>query len=163
MDHLLQDATFWTAVSFVIFILLIWWKARGALAGAVNGRIDRIRAELEQAEALRAEAEKALVDIKQKQKNAVKEAADIVEHAKAETKSLKQVSDTRFKEVMARREQQALDKIAQAEANAVNEVRAMAADMAIAATAHVLTERMAGADGDKAVDDAIKGIAAKLH
>lgn len=165
MEHhgLLQDATFWTAVSFVLFILLVVWKARGALSGAVNGRIERIKAELDQAQSLREEAEAALKDLKAKQANAAKEAEQIVEHAKAETKSLKSTADKRFKEAMARREQQAMDKIAQAEANAIQRVRAMAADMAIAATQHVLTERMSGADGDKAIEDAIGGISAKLN
>ncbi len=165
MEHhgLLHDATFWTAVSFVLFILLVVWKARGALAGAVNGRIERIAAEIDQAQKLREEAEASLKELKAKQANAAKEAEAIVEQAKAETKSLKSAADKRFKEAMARREQQALDKIAQAEANAVQRVRDMAADMAIAATQHVLVQRMGGADGDAAIEDAIGGLSAKLH
>lgn len=152
---ILQDTNTWVVVSFVIFIVLAVWKGRAAITGAIDGRIERIRAEIAQAEQLKEEATSKLAELKRAQRDAVDQAAAIVENAKNETKTMKKDQDARFKEAMERREKQAMDKIAQAEANAIAEVRSLAVDMAIAATTQVLKDRMGGAEGDKAIDSAI--------
>lgn len=159
----LQSTDFWVVVSFVIFWGLVIWKGRGAVAGAIDGRIERIKAEIGQAEKLKEEASSKLAELKRAQRDASDQASAIVENAKNETKMMKKELDARFKEAMERREQQAMDKIAQAESNAMAEVRGLAVDMAIAATTQVLKDRMSGADGDKAVDDAIAALPGKLH
>lgn len=161
--ELLQDPNTWVIVSFVLFILLVVWKGRPAIAGAIDGRIDRIRAEIEQAEQLKEEATAKLAELKRAQRDASEQAAAILENAKNETKIMKKEQDARFKEAMTRREAQAMDKIAQAEANAISEVRSLAVDMAIAATTQVLTDRMGGKDGDAAIDEAIAALPGKFH
>ena len=163
MDMLLQDATFWTAVAFVIFVLLIVWKARGAVSGAVNGRIDAIKAELDQAESLKEEANAALAQIKKQQSDAVKQAEEIVANAKAEVKIMKAEARKRLDESLTRREAQAMDKIAQAEAHAIQEVRNLAVDMAMAASTQILSDKMSGAGGNKSIDNAIAGLKDKLN
>lgn len=161
--ELLQSTDTWVIVSFVLFILLVVWKGRPAIANAVDGRIERIRAEIAQAEKLKEEASAKLAELKRAQRDASEQAAAIVEAAKAETKTMKKEQDARFKDAMDRREKQAMDKIAQAEANAIAEVRSLAVDIAIAATSQVLKDRMGGADGDKAIDEAIAALPGKLH
>lgn len=163
MEQLLQDSTFWTAVAFVIFVLLIVWKARGAVAGAVNSRIDAIKAELDQAESLKEEANAALAQIKKQQSDAVKQAEEIVTNAKAEVKTMKAEARKRLDESLTRREAQAMDKIAQAEAHAVQEVRNLAVDLAMAASTQILSEKMSGAGGNKSIDNAIAGLKDKLN
>lgn len=162
MDFL-QSTDTWVVVSFVTFFVLVYWKARGAIAGAIDGRINRIRDEIATAERLKEEATAKLAELRRAQRDAGEQASAIVEAAKAETKSMKKEQDARFKEAMSRREQQAMEKIAQAEANAMAEVRDKAVDIAIAATTAVLTERMAGADGDASIDKAIAALPGKLH
>jgi len=163
MGELLQSTDFWVLVSFVIFWALVIWKGRPALAGAIDGRIDRIKSEIAQAEQLKEEATAKLAELKRAQREATDQASAIIDNAKSESKNLKKDLDARFKDAMARREQQAMDKIAQAEANALAEVRGLAVDMAIAATTQVLKDRMGGTDGDKAIDDAIAAIPGRLH
>ena len=161
--EVLQSTDFWVVISFSTFFILVFWKARGALTGAIDGRINRIREEIATAERLKEEATAKLAELRRAQRDAGEQATAIVEAAKAETKSMKKDQDARFKEAMARREQQAMDKIAQAEANAMAEVRNKAVDIAIAATTAVLVEKMAGADGDASIDKAIAALPGKLH
>lgn len=165
MEHhsLLESTTLWVVVSFVIFVLLVIWKGRPAIGGAIDGRIERIRAEIAQAENLKEEATTKLAEWKRAQREASDQAAAIIENAKAETKILKKDLDARFKEAMARREAQAMDKIAQAQANAIAEVKSLAVDMAMEAATSVLKDRMSGAGGDAAINEAIAGISGKLH
>lgn len=161
--EILKDTNTWVVVSFVLFFLLVIWKGRSAIANAIDGRIERIRAEISQAEQLKEEATAKLAELKRAQRDATDQAAAIVENAKNETKTMKKEQDARFKEAMERREKQAMDKISQAEANAIAEVRSLAVDMAIAATTQVLKDRMGGAEGDQAIDEAISALPTKFH
>lgn len=160
---LLQDATFWTAVAFVIFVLLVIWKARPAIKGAIGGRIEAIRAEIDLAESLKEEALSAFAEIQRQQRDALKQAEDIVAHAKVEVKHMKAEARKKLDESLKRREAQAMDKIAQAETQAIQEVRNLAVDKAMAVASLVLTDQMGGKDGNKLVDDAITNLSGKLH
>ncbi len=160
---ILQDATFWTAVAFVIFVLLVILKARPAVKNAVMGRIDAIRAELDACEALKNQAEATLGEIKSQQRAALKQAEDIVEHAKSEVKNLKASAKNKLNESLKRREAQAMDKIAQAEAQVIAEIRGLAVDQAIAASSNILISQMSGKNGNKLIDAAITNLGAKLN
>lgn len=162
-DSLLQNTTLWVAVSFVGFVALIVWKGRGAVKGAVYGRIERIRAEIEQAEELKDEANRRLADAKKTQRDAEAQAEQIVENAKKEAAAMKKEAQARLEETIARREAQAKDKIAQAEANAIREVRGKAVDMAILAARSVIADQMSGPAGAKAMDDAIQSVSTRLN
>lgn len=158
MEHLLLTPETWVVAAFVIFVLLVVWKGRSKAADAIDGRIERIRGEILQAERLKEEASAKLAAVKRAQRAASEQAAAIVKNAKAETRIMKSEQDARLKEVVDRRERQAMDKIAQAEANAIADVRNRAVDIAIAAAARILKDRMGGADGDKAIDEAIMAL-----
>ena len=163
MEKLLNDSTFWTAVGFVIFVLIVVWKLRGTIADAANARGNAIREELETAEKLKEEAQAALAELQKKQRDANQQAEAIVSNAKSEVEALKVNAQKTLEETLARREQQAKDKIAQAEQAAINEVRNLAVDMAMTASREILTEQLSGKAGDALQDAAIEGLADKLH
>lgn len=163
MEALLNDATFWTAIAFVIFVLLVILKLRAPLATAAKARGEGIRKELETAEKLKEEAQAALATLQKKQREAAQQAEAIINNAKAEVETMKDNAQKTLDESLKRREQQAKDKIAQAEQAAINEVRSLAVDLAIAASREVLTEQLAGKSGDALLDTAIEGLSDKLH
>src|SRR3546814_6728751 len=132
---MLHDPTFWVAVAFVVFAGLMVWKARQPVLDGLDARAERIRAELDEAQRLREEAQKALAEYKRKQRDAAKEAEDLLANAKHEAELLRRQAAEDLKETLARREKAAIEKIAQAETQALQEVRAQAVDIAIAATA----------------------------
>ena len=98
-----------------------------------------------------------------KLREATREAEGILAHARADAERLRAQSAESLEASLKRREQNALDKIAQAETRAVDEVRGRAVEVAIAATARLLSEQMDGAQGDKLVDEAIAEVGRKLH
>lgn len=159
-----QDPTFWVAVAFVIFLAIAFWlKVHKALLSALDGRISRIKTELDEAQSLREEAQKMLAESKRKQRDAIGEAEKIIEHAQEETERLRRAAEQELEQSLARRVQQAEDKIAQAEAAALKEVRNQAVDVAMAATAHLLTEQLDKKRADALIDDSIKELAGKLN
>jgi F-type H+-transporting ATPase subunit b len=160
---MLNDPTFWVAVAFFVFAGLMLWKARQPVLKGLDARAERIRAELDEAQRLREEAQKALAEYKRKQRDAAKEAEDLLANARHEAELLRRQAAEDLKQTLARREKAALDKIAQAEAQAVLDVRAKAVDIAIAATAKLLSENVDPQRDQSIVDQAIKDLGRKLH
>ncbi|MDF2763925.1 MAG: atpF [Rhodospirillales bacterium] len=154
---------FWVAVAFVIFVGLIVWKGLTPILAALDARSNRIRQQIEEARSLRAEAERALGEANRKVREATRETEGILAQARAEAERLKRQSAENLEATLKRREQNALDKIAQAETRAVDQVRARAVEVAVAATARLLQEQMDGTRGDKLVEDSIAEVGRKLH
>ncbi|HYD99628.1 MAG TPA: F0F1 ATP synthase subunit B [Alphaproteobacteria bacterium] len=160
---LLGNATVWTAIAFVIFVLLAFNKIRTALTGMLDARSAKIRSELEEAARLREEAQNLLAEYQRKQRDALKEAEDIVAHARDEAARLRAEDLAKLEQSLQRRETQAMDKIAQAEAQAMQEVRDRAVEIAISATRRLLAEQVQGASASRLVDQAIAELPTKLH
>jgi F-type H+-transporting ATPase subunit b len=154
---------FWVAVAFIIFVGLIVWKGLTPILAALDSRSNRIRQQIEEARSLRAEAERALGEANRKVREATRETEGILAQARAEAERLKRQSAENLEATLKRREQNALDKIAQAETRAVDQVRARAVEVAVAATARLLAEQMDGTRGDKLVEDSIAEVGRKLH
>jgi F-type H+-transporting ATPase subunit b len=138
-----MDATFWAFVALVIFIgILIYVKVPGQIGKALDARAAKIRAELDEARKLREEAQQLLADYQKKRKEAEKDAADILAAAKREAAQLVDEAHKRTEEYVARRAALAEQKIALAEREAVNEVRANAVDIAVEAARKILGEKV---------------------
>jgi len=151
------EAEFWVAVAFVIFVgVLIYYRAHKMAIDAIDARRDRIQAELDEARRLREEAQALLELYRRKQQEAEREAADILAGAKTEADRLAVEAAAKMEEVLARRTKMAEAKIDQAETQALADVRAAAAEAAVAAAEVILKETVRG----KLADDLLaKGIA----
>lgn len=157
------DAAFWaTAALFVFIIVMVWLKVPAMITRMLDGRIKAIETELAEAERLRLEAKFLLEEYESKRQAAASEAESIVAAAREEAFRLTAEAKTSLETLIARRTKAVEDKIAQAEAQALAEVRARSADVAVEA-ARVLLTRQMGTKGDALVDQAIKDVGAKLN
>lgn len=163
MEKIFLDTTFWVAVGFVILIALLGKKIAGIVTSGLDSRAVRIRAQLEEAERLRREAEAMLASATQKHAAASAEAKAIVAKAEEETNRLRTQAITDLEALLKRREQLALDKIGEAERRAIREVELMAVDIAMTATRAILTEKMTGPEGDRMIDAAIEDVGRQLN
>lgn len=136
--HLLGEAEFWVLIAFVIFVAAVWKPIGRALAGMIDARANRISAELDEARRLRDEAEALLAEYQQKQREAEGDAQAIVAHAKEEAELVAAQAQRDLQQALERRTRLAEERIAQAEAKAVDEIRAAAVDVAIAAAREVI-------------------------
>jgi F-type H+-transporting ATPase subunit b len=153
---------FWVAVAFVIFVVAVFRPMSRQIATALDARGDRIRTELEEAQALREEAQKLLADSKRKQRDAIKESKEILAHAKVEAERLREQAKQDMDAALQRREQSAMDKIAQAEATALRDVRNQAVEVALSATASLIAANLDPEKHATLVDHSIRGVADKL-
>ncbi len=159
----IHGGEFWVLVAFILFVAFMVWKARKALVGGLDSRAARIKAEIDEAQRLREEAQALLADYQKKQREAVGEAEAMVKQAEEEAKRLRAKAETELAAALKRREQQALDRIAQAEAQALAEVRNLAADLAVAATQKILVDKLDPAKAQSLVGDAIAELPKRLQ
>lgn len=164
-----ENTSFWLLVGLVILILLvIWQKIPGKIGGMLDERSKRIANGLEEARKLHEDAQALFAEYQRKQKNAMVEAEEIIAHARAEAERITAHAREELETTMARRRDLAETKIAQAEANAIRDVRNMATELAIEASRRILKDRLQGPDADSAasgrlVENAIGDLERKLH
>ena len=146
----------WVAIGFLLFLgLLVYLGAHRKLVSSLDERQARIRSELDEAARLRREAEALLADFERKGREAEREAEAIIAGAKIEAERHAAEAKLRMEDFVARRTKMAETKIAQAEAQALADVRAAAADAAVAAAEKILAT---AAKGQVAADLLARGI-----
>jgi F-type H+-transporting ATPase subunit b len=161
---MLATPEFWVLASFVLFIgLLVYLKVPGKVAALLDERAARIAKELDEARKLREEAQGLLADYERKRRDAEKEAEAIIAQAREEAEVFAVETRQKLAETIERRGRLAEEKIAQAEVQAVKEVRAAAAELAIAAATRIIAGEVQGAKADQLVDDSIASLKDRLH
>lgn len=162
--ELFGNTTFWVAVAFFGFLALVLYaRAHKSIGAMLDARAASIEAQIEEAKTLRAEAENLLIEYQRKQRDAEKEAEDMVAQAKEDAKIMANQAKADLEALMRRRERGAAEKIRQAEANAVKEVKAAAVSVAVEAASSVLADAMKGKAGAELIDGAIAEVEKKLH
>jgi F-type H+-transporting ATPase subunit b len=163
MFHL-DNPEFWVLVGFVLVIALLLWKGVPGMVGKMlDQRAAVIAAELEEARRLRTEAAALLEDYKKRAAGAEAEAAGIVAEARAEAERFAQDARAGLKAQIERRAEAAKEKIAQAEAAALNEIRSLAADAAVAGAQKLILARLDEQRVNGLISASIKDLGAKLN
>jgi len=157
------DPEFWVAVSFIVLVAIIAKPVVGMITGALDARSEKIRHSIDEAKHLREEAQHLLAEYQRKQRDAAKECEEIIAHAETEAKRFAEDAAAKLEAALKRREQLAIDKIAQTEAEAMQEVRNATVDIAVSATRRLLSERMDAAASGRLIDAAIAELPNKLH
>ena len=157
------STSFIVAAAFIMFFVFFGKKIFIALGTMLDDRSDKIRNELDEAQRLREEAQDMLSEYERKQHDALKEAESIVAAAREEAERLGLEAAKQLDASLKRAEQMAKDRIAQAEAQAVAEVRAIAVDVAVEATRKILEKDISGPKAKEIINNSIAEIGKKLH
>jgi F-type H+-transporting ATPase subunit b len=153
---------FWVAVAFVIFVGVAARTVFRVVAVALDDRADRIKSQIDEATRLAEEAQELLASYQHKQRDSAHEAEEMLAAARREAERISEVAAEDLDKALRRREQLAMERIAQAEAAAVAAVRSRAVEVALEATRLVLAEQATGKAADALVDAAIGEIPLKL-
>jgi F-type H+-transporting ATPase subunit b len=157
------NAEFWAIVALIIFIgVVLYIRVPKMLNSTLDARIKTIETELTSAAQLREEAKKLLASYANKRAEAEAEAQSIVTAAREEADRLAKEAASALEALIVRRTRAVEEKIAQAEQQAIAEVRGRSADVAVEAARVLLTQQMAE-KGDSLVSQAIKDVGAKLN
>jgi F-type H+-transporting ATPase subunit b len=158
------DNTFFAFVALVLFLgIVVYLGVPRTVGAALDDRAAKIAKELDDARKLRQDAESLLAEYKQKRSDAEKEAAGIISQARREAESMAAENTKKLADMLLRRTKQAEQKIAQAEAAAVKEVRSLATDAAIAAAAKLLGDGSANAKSAALIAESIAAVKTRLN
>ncbi|SRR6056297_303178 len=160
----LGNTDFVVTLGFLVFIgILIYYKVPTLLVGMLDKRADGIRSELDEAKALREEAQALLASYERQQRDVQEQADRIIAHAKEEATLAGEQARKDLEKSIARRMAAAEDQIESARTNAVKEVRDRAIAVAVHAARDVVAKQMTAKDATKSIDDAISEVGKKLH
>jgi len=155
---------FWVAVAFVILMVIFAYVGVFKTAmSALDHRAARIKAELDEAARLKQEAVKVLADYKARTASAEREAADIIANANAEAERIAAEAKAKLEDFVTRRTKTAESKIALAEAQALADVRAAAAEAAVQAASTILSQSVRGQVADDLLAKGINEVRQKLN
>jgi F-type H+-transporting ATPase subunit b len=158
------DAEFFVAVAFVVFLgVLGYVGAHRMVLSSLDDRSKRISDELDEARRLKEEAQALVQEYRRKHKDAEQEAKAILASAEADAQRIAAEAKARMEEFVVRRTKMAEAKIAQAESQALSDVRAAAADAAVGAAERILTHSVKGKVADALLDSGIRDIQGKLN
>ncbi|EIE50188.1 ATP F0F1 synthase subunit B [Salipiger aestuarii] len=160
----LRNTDFVVLLGFLLFLaVLAYFKVPGLLGGLLDKRAQGIRDELDEARALREEAQTLLASYERKQKEVADQADKIVANARTEAETAAVQAHKDLDATIARRMASAEERIASAQASAVKDVRDRAAMVAVAAARDVIAQVTSAADKDRMIDESIDEVGAKLH
>lgn len=160
----LHNTDFVVLLAFLLFlVVLVYFKVPGMLGGMLDKRAEGIRDDLDEARALREEAQTLLASYERKQREVQDQADRIVAHARSEAELAAEQAKVDLEKSIARRLHAAEEQITSAQAAAVKDVRDKAITIAVAAARDVIAKQMSEADSKKLIDDSIGVVGQKLH
>jgi F-type H+-transporting ATPase subunit b len=163
MDFL-NNTNIVVGIGFVIFVgILVYFGVPGMLTRKLDSRAAAIKSDLDEARALREEAQILLASYERKQKEVAAQAADIITAARHEAEAAAENAKGDIRDSVARRLHNATEQIAAAEQAAIRQVKDRAVAVAVAAAGDVIRDRMQPDQADAMIDDAIREVGAKLH
>jgi F-type H+-transporting ATPase subunit b len=159
-----EDPETWVAIAFVILMGgFAWLGVHRTVFTALDHRAERIKVELDDARRLKDEAAKVLAEYQARRASAEREAEEIVTNAKAEAERIAADARTKMEDFVARRTKTAESKIALAEAQALADVRAAAAEAAVTAATTILSQSVKGQVADDLLAKGIAEVRQKLN
>ena len=149
-------------ICLILFGVLVWKPAKRAVLSALDGRAEKIRSELDEAQRLHDEAKALLAKYQQQLRDGEALAADILAQAESQRQRIEETMRADFDLAVKRRTDLALERIAQEEGRAVREVRSRAADLAIRATRRLLSDKIGPDEAQSLIRGAIEEVKRKL-
>jgi len=155
--------TFWVAVSFGVFVLLIFRPIGRFLGKTLDARSAQIASDLAEARRLREEALAMLDMYRKKQQESLKEAEELLAHAKQDAERMAELAESELKSMLDKRMKLASERIAQSETRALQDVREHVVDIAIAAARTLIREHLERSGGKELIRQAATELERKLH
>jgi F-type H+-transporting ATPase subunit b len=160
----LTDPATWVSLAItVFFILIIWKKVPAIFAKMLDDRAGEIEEQLENAKNLREEAASLLAKYERDQRDAEKQAEAMIANAEAEVKLMISDSKAQMEEATKRRTEVAEQKIAQAEASALKEIRSLTVQVATTAARDLIETNLKKADHEALIKSSTDKLDEKLH
>lgn len=153
----------WVLLSFVLFVALAYKKGKDSIVSGLDGKIEKIKTELETAENLRIEAQELLAQYQRQQRESDKEAKALILTAEKQAEAIKDAAELDLKEIQANREEWLTQRVKRMETDAIAEIQAQIAAISTTATEQILVSEIDQKTHDLMVDETIKNLSKSIH
>lgn len=159
---LFQDTHIWYLFSFIIFCAIAYKMGRHHVMNKLDSHISHVQSELEQAENLRVEAQELLAQYQRKQRNAIKDADEIIENAKKSAEEIRKNAEQDLDQQIARKNAQLEARLKRMEQNAIDDMQHYASELAIQATREIITHNLDQSTRNKLLTNSIENVASRI-
>ncbi len=163
MQELLANTTFWYFLSFTVFVIVAYKLGAQSVAAQLDKQIQEIKKKIETAESLRVEAQEMLAQYQRKQRDALKEADQIIEHAKENATKIRIKAEAELEASMAHREKLVSERIERMQQNAIYEVQNHTAELAIRAARRLIQEKLEKDPQSGLVEESVRNISSQMR
>lgn len=163
LELLAHDTGIWVTFSFLVFAAVAYKLGRKSVLGALDSRIAEVKNEIETAERLRVEAQELLAQYQRKQRDAEKEAKEMVKRAQQQAEEMAKNSEIELNETIARRELQLTERLKRLETNAIAEIQNHAAELAVAATTEIIIQTLDAKTNSRLNDQTISALPQNIN
>ena len=160
---LFHDTNTWVLLGFLIFVGFIYKRAANIVTTKLDERADNIRKQIEEARTLREEAQAMLAQYQRQQRDAEKAAAELVSAAKVQAEHILKQAQIDAEAAAERQKKMAEARIAQMEAHAVTEIRAVAAEVAVQATRSLIEQKVDAKKAGDILADSIEKLPSRIN
>ncbi|MBI1301989.1 MAG: hypothetical protein GC137_10110 [Alphaproteobacteria bacterium] len=160
---ILENPYMWYTLSFLILCFIIYKFGGPAINKYLDGRIEDIKRDLQEAESLRVEAQEMLAQYQRKHRDAVQESEKILQKAKENAEKFRKTAEAELEAVMKRREQQLEERLKRMEQNAIDDIKSYAAQLAMNAAEQIVIDQLDKKTNTKLVDHSIDALEKNLH
>ena len=150
-----SDPQFWVAVSFILFIAVIFNPVRKILASSLDAQINDIKNKIDEVENLKNEAQKALDEIKDREAKVEKEIQNLKSESEKRIADLKDISSTKLTDQIEKRKILANNKIEQLVRDTNNSLKNYITSVAIETTRNVLLQNLSKEKKSALIDESI--------
>lgn len=160
---ILENPYMWYSISFFTLCFIIY-KFGGPFIGKyLDGRIEEIKRDLQEAESLRVEAQEMLAQYQRKHRDAVQESEEILKRAKENAEQFRKNAEAELEATMQRREEQLEERLKRMEQNAIDDIKSYAAQLAMNAAEQIVIDQLDKKTNTKLVDQSIDTLEKNLH
>lgn len=163
MMNFLDNEYLWLIFSFLIFSYILVKYGKSVIMGKLDGKIEAIRDDIQEAENLRVEAQELLAQYQRKQRDAESEAEAIIAKAEQHALEIRKTAEKQLSETLHRREAQLKERMVQMEEAAILQIREHASNLAIQATAQIIAANMDAKSHEKLIDSSVSSVARNLN
>ena len=160
---LFHDTNTWVLLGFLIFVGFIYKRAANIVTTKLDERAENIRKQIEEARTLREEAQAMLAQYQRQQRDAEKAAAELVSEAKVQAEHILKQAQVDAEAAAERQKKMAEARIAQMEAHAVTEIRAVAAEVAVQATRSLIEQKVDAKKAGDILADSIEKLPSRIN
>ena len=153
---ILDDATLWVAVSFILFIMLVFKPLKNQLSEALEKKIDDLKKEIDESKKLKAEAENIFREQKNKQEENLKKIQQIKNDTMKQILEINKTINEEIKIALKRKENNFIQISSQMERKILEEIRTEILKKTIFYTEHRLKNKLTEKHNSKLIDDSLK-------